>query len=148
MKVILLQDVKKVGKKGQTVEVSDGYANNFLFPRKLAVKETKTSVEVLNNQKEQVRLEAEKLKAEAIENKEKLQGIVVVFKLKANNGKVFGSISTKQVEEQLKAEHGITIDRKKIITKDPINHLGYTRLKIELYKDVIGEIVVQVLEDK
>ena len=148
MKVILLQDVKKVGKKGQTVEVSDGYAANFLFPRKLAVKETKKSVEILEQQNEDARVQKENAKAEAIRIKEQLEKITLEMKLKANNGKVFGSISFKQVEEALKSEFNIVIDRRKIITKDPINQLGYSRLEIELFKGVIGIITIHVTEEK
>ena len=148
MKVILLQDVKKVGKKGQTVEVSDGYAANFLFPRKLAVKETKKSVEILEQQNEDARVAKENAKAEALRIKEQLEKITLEMKLKANNGKVFGSISFKQVEEALKSQFNIVIDRRKIITKDPINQLGYSRLEIELFKGVIGIINVHVTEEK
>ena len=146
MKVILLADVKKVGKKGQTVDVSDGYATNFLFPRKLAVKETQKSMEILNQQNEEARLADEKAKAEAIELSEKLKGITIEFTLKANNGKVFGSISTKQIEEELKAKYNIVIDRKKIMTKEAVNHLGYTRLDVELYKGVKGVLNIHVVE--
>ena len=148
MRVILLQDVKKVGKKGQTVEVSDGYAANFLFPRKLAVKETKKSVEILEQQNEDARVAKENAKAEALRIKEQLEKITLEMKLKANGGKVFGSISFKQVEEALKSQFNIVIDRRKIITKDPINQLGYSRLEIELFKGVIGIITVHVTEEK
>ena len=148
MRVILLQDVKKVGKKGQTVEVSDGYAANFLFPRKLAVKETKKSVEILEQQNEDARVAKENAKTEALKIKEQLEDIVLEMKLKANNGKVFGSISFKQIEEELKSKFNIIIDRRKIITKDPINQLGYSRLEIELFKGVIGIITVHVTEEK
>lgn len=148
MKVILLQDVKKVGKKGQTVEVSDGYATNFLFPRRLAVKETKKSVEILDKQNEDARLAKEKAKEEALEIKAKLEKITLEMTLKANNGKVFGSISFKQVEDALKEQFNITIDKRKIITKDPINQLGYSKLEIELFKGVIGIINVHVTEEK
>lgn len=148
MKVILLQDVKKVGKKGQTVEVSDGYAANFLFPRKLAVKETKKSVEILEQQNEDARVQKENAKAEALKIKEQLEHVVLEMTLKANNGKVFGSISGKQIEEELKKQFNIVIDRRKIITKDPVNQLGYTRLEIELFKGVIGIITVHVTEEK
>ena len=148
MRVILLQDVKKVGKKGQLVEVSDGYAVNFLFPRKLAVKETKKSTEILEQQNEEARLAKEKAKDEALRIKSQLEGIVLEMTLKANNGKVFGSISFKQVEEALKEQFNIIIDKRKIITKDPINQLGYSKLEIELFKGVIGIITVHVVEGK
>lgn len=147
MKVILLQDVKKVGKKGETIEVSDGYAQNFLFPRRLAVKESKKSVEILEQQKEDARVLLEKQKAEAMKLAEELKGVTVEFKLKSNNGRVFGSISPKQVEEELKKQFNISIDKRKIITKDPINALGFSRLQIELFKGVIGIINVHVSEE-
>ena len=148
MKVILLQDVKKVGRKGEVVEVSDGYASNFLFPRKLAVKKTDKSTEILEQQKEDARLLLEKQKKEALKIKEQLANIVVEFTLKSNNGKVFGSVSFKQVEEELKAKHNIVIDKRKITTKGPVDQLGYTKLNIELFKGVIGIITVHVKEEK
>ena len=148
MKVILLQDVKKVGKKGQTVEVSDGYAANFLFPRKLAVKETKKSVEILEQQNEDARIAKENAKKEAEIIKERLSKITLEMTLKANGGKVFGSISFKQIEEALKNQFNIIIDKRKITTKDPINQLGYSKVEIELFKGVIGIINVHVSEEK
>ena len=148
MKVILLQDVKGLGKKNQQIDVSDGYAANFLIPRRLAVKVSEKSVEILEKQKEDARLKEEALRKEAIALSEKLKTITLEFKLKVGgNGKVFGSISLKQVEEQLKSKFNITIDKRKFITKGPVDSLGITRLKIELYKGVVGEIVVHVSEE-
>ena len=149
MKVILLADVKKVGKKGQTIEVNDGYAANFLIPKKLAVKVTEKSVEILEKQNEQARIAAENAKKEAEKIKETLKNITVEFTLKSGaNGRVFGSISFKQVEEALKSKHNIVIDKRKIITKGPIDSLGVTKLEIELYKGVVGVITVHVGEEK
>lgn len=148
MKVILLQDVKGVGKKNQQIEVSDGYAANFLIPRKLAVKVSEKSVEILAKQQEDARIAQEKAKEDAIKLKDKLKEITLEFKLKTGaNGKVFGSISFKQVEEQLKTKFNINIDKRKIITKGPIDSLGITRLDIELFKGVIGVIIVHVGEE-
>ena len=148
MKVILLQDVKGLGKKNQQIDVSDGYAANFLIPRRLAVKVSEKSVEILEKQKEDARLKEETLRKEAIALSEKLKKITLEFKLKVGgNGKVFGSISLKQVEEQLKSKFNITIDKRKFITKGPVDSLGITRLKIELHKGVVGEIVVHVSEE-
>ena len=148
MKVILLQDVKGLGKKNQQIDVSDGYAGNFLIPRRLAVKVSEKSVEILEKQKEDARLKEEALRKEAIALSEKLKTITLEFKLKVGgNGKVFGSISLKQVEEQLKSKFNITIDKRKFITKGPVDSLGITRLKIELHKGVVGEIVVHVSEE-
>lgn len=148
MKVILLQDVKGLGKKNQQIEVSDGYAANFLIPRRLAVKVSEKSVEILEKQKEDARIQFENNKKDAIALGEKLKSITLEFKLKLGaNGKVFGSISFKQVEEQLKAKHNIQIDKRKIITKGPIDSLGITKLEIELFKGVIGIINVHVGEE-
>ena len=90
----------------------------------------------------------EKQKEEALKIKEQLTNIVVEFSLKSNNGKVFGSVSFKQVEEELKAKHNIVIDKRKITTKGPVDQLGYTKLNIELFKGVVGVITVHVKEEK
>ena len=149
MEVILLADVKNVGKKNQTVNVSDGYANNFLFKKKLAVPVSKRSVEILEEQKENARLLDQKNKEEALKLVETLKGITLVFEAKVGkDSKIFGSISLKQVEEELKAKHNITIDKRKFLDKGPLDMLGYYHLKIELYKGVIGEINVQIVERK
>lgn len=147
MKVILLQDVKKVGKKDQTVEVSDGFATNYLFPRKLAVQLTKKSNEVLSNQQEERRLEDENNRKNAMLIKEKLKDIVVEFDVKAGSGdKIFGSVSFKQIEEKMKEEYGIIIDKRKFVDKTQLDHLGYYQLKIDLYKGVIGIVNVHLRE--
>ena len=150
MKVILLADVKKLGKKDQTIEVSDGYANNFLFPRHLAVQVTKKSVEVLENQQEQRRENDAKMKADAQELAKKLDDITLNFKVKTGReGKLFGAVSLKQVVEELNAQYGIDIDKRKFVDKGPLDELGFHHLNVELYKGVIGKIHVQILgEDK
>ena len=149
MKVILLQDVKNVGKKGQTIEVSDGYANNFLLPKRLGVNATKRSVEILDKQKEDARVLDEKNRKEAEELKEKLKTITLEFTCKTGkDGKLFGSVSSKQVVEKLKTSYGITIDKRKFVDKETVNTLGVTILKNELYKGVVAEIKVHVSEAK
>ena len=148
MKVILLKDVKKLGKKDQTIEVSDGYANNYLFPNKLAVQLTKGSSQVLANQKEEERQLFEKNQAEARSIAEKLQNIVLEFTLKAgNNGKCFGNVSLKQIEEKLFATQGIEIDKRKFLDKGPLDSFGVYKLRIELFKGVVGTINVHISED-
>lgn len=148
MKVILLQDVKGLGKKNQQIDVSDGYAANFLIPRRLAVKVSEKSVEILEKQKEDARIATENARQEAIKLSNQLKEITLEFKLKVGgNGKVFGSISLKQVEEQLKTKFNIVIDKRKFITKGPVDSLGITRLQIELFKGVVGEVVVHVSEE-
>ncbi len=150
MKVILLADVKKLGKKDQTIEVSDGYAVNYLFPRKLAVQVTKKSVEVLENQQEERRENAARMQAEAQELAKKLDTITLVFKVKTGReGKLFGAISLKQVAEELAKQYGIDIDKRKFVDKGALNELGFYHLNVELYKGVVGVIHVQIVaEDK
>lgn len=153
MKIILLADVKGVGKKGQTIEAKDGFAKNYLIPRKLAVISTDTNQKILakNNAAEDARQQA--LKKEAEELAKRLENINVEFKAKVGgDGRMFGSISPKQIEEGLKNQWGITIDKRKFIDKYPANALGYTRLKIELYKGSAGEVTgtvnVHISEEK
>ena len=149
MKVILLADVKKLGKKDQTIEVSDGYAVNYLFPRKLAVQVTKKSVEVLENQQEQRREEDAKMKADAQVLANKLKDITLVFKVKTGKeGKLFGAISLKQVAEELNKQYGIDLDKRKFVDKGTLNELGFHHINVELYKGVIGQIHVQILSEE
>lgn len=148
MKVILLSDVKKVGKKGQIVEVSDGYARNFLFRQKLAVAVTETSKEILDAQKaEQAAKEAELEKA-ANEIKKQLEGITLEFKVKAGEGgRVFGSVSSKQICEELMKRHQIHVDKRKFLDNESITSCGVTFVKVDLYRNkVIGQIKVHVSE--
>ena len=146
MEVILLADVKNVGKKNQTVNVSDGYANNFLFKKKLAVPVSKKSVEILEEQKENARLNELRLKEEAEKIAEALKGVALEFSAKVGkDSKLFGSVSLKQVEEELKAKHNIVIDKRKFIDKGPLDTLGTYNLRIELYKGVIGVIKVHII---
>ncbi len=153
MEVILLADVKNVGKKGETVRVSDGYGNNYLVKRGLAVISTKGSQAQLaiDNEKEFERQKA--LKAEAEQLAERLEHINVEFKGKVgNDGRMFGTISPKEIVAGLKEQWGIELDKRKFIDKYPANALGYTRLKIELYKGVCGQVIgtvnVHISEEK
>ena len=149
MKVILLQDVKNVGKKDQIVTVSDGYANNYLIKNKLAVPVSKKALEILANQQEDARIAEENKKKEAEKVAVLLKDITLEFYLTVGkDSRPFGSISLKQVEEELMAVHHIEIDKRKIITKDKLDSLGIHILKIELYKGVIGEIRVRISERK
>ena len=145
MKVILLQDVKKLGKKDQTIEVSDGYAANFLFPRRLAVQVSKRSVEVLENQQEERRENEAKLKADAEKLASFLDTVTLEFKVKTGReGKLFGAISLKQVADELEKKYQVNIDKRKFIDKGPLDMLGYYELKVELYKGVVCKIHVHI----
>ncbi len=153
MQIIMLKDVKGVGKKGEVVQVSDGYGANFLIPRGLAVL---ASPESLNRLKAEEAQEAKRqvaLKEEAEEIAKRLEHIEVKFTAKAGkDGRMFGTISPKEIEEGMKKQWGITIDKRKFIDKYPANAFGYTRLKIELYKgsagQVIGTVSVHIEEEK
>ena len=149
MQVILLQDVKNVGKKNQTVNVSDGYANNFLLKNHLAVPVSKKSKEILESQKENARIAEENKKKLALEQVEQLKKITLEFSLSVGkDSKPFGSISTKQVAEELLAKYKIEIDKRKFLENPKMDALGFHTLKIELYKGVVGEIKVHISERK
>ena len=146
MKVILLNDVPKLGKKGEIKEVADGYGRNFLIARGLAVLESSGSKKILDEQnKKAVEIDAEN-RAKANQLKDELAKMTLEFKVKANNGKVSGSVSGKQIEEAL-AKKNITIDKRKIKDSSPLNELGTYDVKIELYKDIIGIIKVKLVEE-
>lgn len=152
MKVILLADVKKVGKKGETVTVSDGYGANFLIPRGLAKLSTESSQKELARDNAIEAAHQKELKAKAEATAERLEHIEVKFKGKAGkDGRMFGSISSKEIAEGLQQQWGIEIDKRKFIDKYPVNALGYARLRIELYKGsegvVVGTVVVHIEEE-
>ena len=148
MKVILLKDVKKLGKKDAIVDVSDGFASNYLFPNKLAVPVTNKSKEILSKQQEDARIAEENAKKAAQELAKKLEGIEVLFRTKVGKeGKMFGSISLKQIEEEMLNQHNIQIDKRKFIDKGPLDSLGIYRLKIELHKGVVGIVKVHIVEE-
>lgn len=148
MKVIMLSDVKKVGKKGEVIEVSDGYARNFLIKQRLAVAVTQRSQEILDIQKQNEAIEEANTKAQAEELKIQLEKITLEFKVKAGaGGRVFGSVSSKQVAEELMKKHHIKVDKRKFLDNETITGLGVTFIKVDLYKNqVIGTIKVHVSE--
>ena len=149
MKVILLKDVKGIGKKDQIVNVKDGYGSNYLIPNGLAVMHSQKSVEVLNQQQADAAEEVRQLTLKAQEVAKKLEDIVVEFEASCGaDSRMFGSISTKQIEQELKAKYSIEIDKRKFVDKIPVDRLGYTKLRIELYKGVIGTVTVHVSEKK
>ena len=149
MKVILLKDVKGIGKKDQIVTVKDGYAANYLIPNGLAVAHSQKSVEILDKQKADAAEEVKRLTLEAQEVAKRLEDITVEFEAACGaDSRMFGSISTKQIEQELKAKYGISIDKRKFIDKTAVDRLGYTKLRIELYKGVVGTVNVHVSEKK
>ena len=145
MKVIFIKDLKKQGKVNEIKEVSDGYATNFLIKNGYAVKYTKTSADILDKDiKKKEEMEKDAIK-EAGEIKEKLEKLVLEFKVTANNGKVFGSISNKQISEELKRK-GFNIDKKLIDTNGAISTLGVHIVKVNLHKKVVSELKVKLTE--
>ena len=147
MKVILLQDDKALGKKGDVVNAKEGYARNFLFPKKIAVEATPANMKVLENQK---KLQAEKeqeILNEAKKIEEEIMKITLVIKTKAGeNGKLFGSITTKEIAEILKESHNIEIDKRKLELEDSIKSLGNYTVKVKLHAKVTAKLNVIVTE--
>ena len=149
MKVILQQDVKGQGKKGQMVEVSDGYGRNFLLPRKLAVEATAENVNTMKMQDKarQAKLAEEKAAAQAAA--EQLKGCQVKIRARAGQGgKLFGSITSKEIAEELKRQFEIDVNKSKIVLSDPIKSFGAFDVKCKLGSEVSGVINVLVIEDK
>ncbi len=147
MKVILLQDVKNVGKKGNIVNVADGYGQNFLIKNKLAVMATERGKQILDQQKLDEQLKQQEMKAKAEDLKKVIDNLTVTFEVKAGDqGRVFGGVSTKQIAEELEKKHSIKIDKKKILNRDAIHTLGTTNVSIELYKGVVAVLKVKVVE--
>lgn len=147
MKVILLQDIRGKGKKGQMIEASDGYARNYLLPRKMAVEATADNV---NTMKMNDKARAEQMareKAQAQEFAEKLKDITVKLKAKSGNGgRLFGSITSQEVADALKQQSGIAIDKKKIVQDEPIKSFGTFSLKAKLGYEIVATITVHVSE--
>ena len=147
MKVILLEDVKSLGKKGQVVNVSDGYARNMLLPKKLGVEATTKNMNDLKLQKAheekvaQENLDAAKAFADELKDKE----VVVTIKV-GEGGRTFGSVSTKEISEAVKEQLGYDIDKKKMQLPNPIRELGTTIVSVRLHQKVTGELKVIVKE--
>lgn len=140
MQVIFIKDLKGQGKKGEIKEVSDGYAINFLIKKGIAIKKTEGSLNKLNQEKELEKEIDVKKRKEAIELKNKLENITVNFKVKVSKDKMFGSVSTKQIKEELN-KLGYAIDKKQI-ENQVINTLGIHVIKINLYKDIVANLKV------
>lgn len=148
MKVILLKDVKGTGKKGQIIEASDGHARNFLIPRKLAKPATDGNVKEQKNIKAKEDERKAKELAEAKALAEKLSSITVELKSKAGDGgRLFGSITTKDIAEALKKQHKIKIDKRKFVLDSAIKELGVKEIDVKVYPNVAGKIKVNITTD-
>jgi len=145
MKIILLSDVKNVGKKGQICEVADGYARNFLIRNKLAVPASSQSQAILEEQNQKKIDDETKAIEDANVLKAQLSQVTVVLSLKTGDkGRVFGKIASKQIAEELQKQHKLVIDKRKIQESDPINAVGMYVIKIDLHRTVVAELKVQV----
>ena len=146
MKVILLSDIKGVGKKDQVIEASDGYARNFLFPKKLALEANAENMSKLKAKQDsnKFKKDTERKQAEAIA--EKLKGIMLRIKVKAGgNGKIFGGVTSKEISNSLKKEYGCDIDKKKIMLNETIKTVGVFTIDIKLFEGVIGKLKVDII---
>lgn len=147
MKVILLQDVKSLGKKDDIVDVSDGYAKNFLFTKKLGVEANSKNMNDLKLKKANNEKVAAQNLQDAKDLAELIAGKTVVVRLKAGEGgKTFGSVSNKEISEEAKAQHGLEIDKKKIVISDPIKNIGTYEVTVKLHPKVTGTLKVKVEE--
>ena len=149
MKVILQQDVKGQGKKGQMVEVSDGYGRNFLLPRKLAVEATAENVNTMKMQEKAKKAKEAEEKAQAQAMAQRLESCQVKFSAKAGQGsRLFGSVTSKEIAQALKEQHQMDVNKSKIVLPDPIKSFGSFEVKCKLGYEVTGTIHVLVVEEK
>ncbi|WP_213973910.1 50S ribosomal protein L9 [Tepidanaerobacter acetatoxydans] len=147
MKVILLEDVKKLGKKGDLIDVADGYARNYLFPRNLAEEATAGSIKQLKQEKTALERKKQKEIETAKQIAEKLSQTSVTLKVKAGDkGKLFGSITTKDISDALKKQHKVEIDKRKIEISEPIKSLGSYVVDIKLAPEVQTQVTVRIIE--
>ena len=147
MQVILTADVKGQGKKDQIINVSDGYARNFLFPKKLAIPADKKAIADVKNREasRQHKIDTERAEAQAVA--EKLSGVLVKIKMGAGaDGRLYGSVTAKDVAESLEKDHKIVVDRRKIVINEPIKAYGSYTLDVKLYTEVTGKINVLVCQ--
>ena len=148
MKVILLENIKGVGKKDEIINANDGYARNFLFPKKLAVEANKGNLANLKSKQDSNKFKRDTEKAEAEEIAKKINDIVLKIKVKAGeNGKIFGGVTAKEISENLKFQYKIEIDKKKIALKETIKLIGTTNVDIKLFEGVIAKLKVSTIEE-
>lgn len=147
MKIILLKDVKSLGKKGDEVKVSDGYARNMLLPKKMAVQANAKNKNELKLKKDnQERIEQQNYE-DALELKKKIESLQVILEIKiGEGGRAFGSVSTKEIADAVKKQHGFDLDKKKMQLSGPIKELGTTLVPVKLHKDVTAELKVVIKE--
>ena len=147
MKVILLQDVKGKGKKGQMLEVSDGYARNFMLPKKLAIEATPDAINTMTMNDKATQERIAKEKAAALETSKKLRELTLVVKAKGGGaGKLFGAVTNDAIAAALKANTGITLDKRKIVISDPIKNVGTYTVQCKLGYEITAPLTVKIEE--
>ena len=147
MKVILMQDVKGKGKKGQMLEVSDGYARNFLLPRKLAVEATADAVNTMRMNDKAAAEKAAKERAQAMEVSRQLREMTLVVTAKGGGaGRLFGSVTNQEIADALKAKTGIVLDKRKIVISDPIKNVGTYTVTCKLGYEITAPLTVKIEE--
>ena len=147
MKVILQQDVKGKGKKGQMIEVSDGYARNFLLPKKLALEATADHVNTMRMNDKATQERQAKERAEALELRNRMKDMTVVVTAKGGGaGRLFGAVTSAEVADALSAQTGIAVDKRKIVMEDPIKNVGTYTLKLKLGYEISADLNIQVQE--
>ncbi|MBR2936949.1 MAG: 50S ribosomal protein L9 [Oscillospiraceae bacterium] len=147
MKVILLQDVKGKGKKGQMLEISDGYARNFLLPKKLAIEATPDAINTMRMNDKAAAEKAAKERAEALEISRKLREMTVTVTAKGGGaGKLFGAITSQEIADALKAKSGISLDKRKIVLADPIKNVGTYTVQCKLGYEIAAPLTVKIEE--
>ena len=146
MKVILTQDIKGVGKKDEIINANDGYARTFLLLRKMAVEANSQNMSLLQGRKDSANFKKEQEKENALKVQEKLSRIMLKMKVKAGeNGKIFGSITSKEIATELKNQYEINIDKKKILLKEAIKELGVFNIELKLYEGIIGKLKINIV---
>lgn len=149
MKVILLDNIKGVGKKDEVINASDGYARNFLFPKKLALEANKENMSKLRAKEDSRKFKKGEEKKEAEEIAEKLEKIMLKISVKAGeNGKIFGGVSSKEIAENLEKQYKIKVDKKKIDLKETIKELGIKTVEIKLFEGVVGKVKIDVIGER
>jgi large subunit ribosomal protein L9 len=148
MKVILTQDIKSIGKKGQIIDASDGYARNYLLPKKLAVVADATNLNELKTKQDANKYKRDMTMANAKELVEKMKSFELVFKIKAgDNGKTFGSVTAKDVADELNKKYFVEVDKKKIGLSDAIKTIGVYTIDIKLFEGIVGKLKVTVVAE-
>ena len=149
MKVILQQDVKGQGKKGQLIEASEGYARNYLLPRKLAIAATADAINTMNLKEKARKAEEARQKEAAMAAAEQLKALLVKIPAKAGaGGRLFGAVTTKEISDALKQQHNVDIPKQKLVLEDPIKSFGTYQVKARLGFEISGTVNVLVCEEK